>query len=211
MASTVVSVLELKQELYQLRVKINMYSLLPNLKIYMKNFQSLIRRMRASANNAGAFVNLLNAEMEGLVKASSFNFGRMLYGDGTGLLATVSAYDGTTGAVTVDSVRNLIEGMIIDTYNGASKVSASSGLRVSYVDRTANKFYLTVPSGVTPTFASNYAIYLQNSKGLEKTGLGAIFSESDTLYGLTRLITLGFHHIQIALQKKFLMQLFKQH
>ena len=145
------------------------------------------KAMRASANNAGAFVNLLNAEMEGLIKASSFNFGRMLYGDGSGLLATVSAYNAGTGAITVDSVRNLIEGMIIDVYNASAvKVSASSGLRVSYVDRTNNIFYLSVPAGVTPTFSATHEVYIQNSKGLEITGLGAIFSDSATLYGLTR-------------------------
>ncbi len=143
------------------------------------------KAMRASANSAGAFVNLLNAEMEGLVKASSFNFGRMLYGDGTGLLATVSAFDSTTGAITVDSVRNLIEGMVVDTYNSSSKVDASSGKRISYVDRANNKFYLdATASGLS--FSSGYTVFLQNSKGLEITGLGAIFGSGATLYGLTK-------------------------
>ena len=58
------------------------------------------KAVRASENNAGAFVNLLNAEMEGLIASSSFNFGRMLFGDGSGILATVSSVSGTT--VTVD-------------------------------------------------------------------------------------------------------------
>lgn len=40
------------------------------------------KAVRASENSAGAFVDLLNAEMEGLVRASAFNFGRMLFGDG---------------------------------------------------------------------------------------------------------------------------------
>ena len=66
------------------------------------------KAVRASANNVGAFVNLLSDEMEGLVKASAFNLGRMLYGDGTGLLATVSSVDGQT--VACDKVNNLIEG-----------------------------------------------------------------------------------------------------
>ena len=144
------------------------------------------KAMRASANNAGAFVNILNAEMEGLIKASSFNFGRMLYGDGSGLLATVSSYSSSTGAISVDSVRNLIEGMIIDVYGSGVKVAASSGLRISYVDRVNNKFYLAVPTGITPTFESGHKVYLQNSKDLEITGLGAIFSDSVNLYGLTR-------------------------
>ena len=47
------------------------------------------KAVRASENNVGAFVNLLNAEMEGLLKASSFNFGRMLFGDGNGTLGKV--------------------------------------------------------------------------------------------------------------------------
>ncbi|MDE7076559.1 MAG: phage major capsid protein, partial [Clostridia bacterium] len=47
------------------------------------------KAMRASGNAAGAFVNLLNAEMEGLVAGAKANFARMLYGDGNGLLCTV--------------------------------------------------------------------------------------------------------------------------
>ena len=38
------------------------------------------KAIRASESSTGAFVNILNAEMEGLIKASTFNFGRMLYG-----------------------------------------------------------------------------------------------------------------------------------
>lgn len=143
------------------------------------------KAMRASANSAGAFVNLLNAEMEGLVKASSFNFGRMLYGDGSGLLATVSSFSSSDGAISVDSVRNLIEGMVVDVYNGATKVEASSGKRIKFVDRVNKKFYLDAAAS-SLTFAQNYTIFVQNSKGLEITGLGAIFGEGTTLYGLTK-------------------------
>ena len=49
------------------------------------------KAIRASENQSGAFVNLLNAEMEGLLKSSAFNFGRMLYGDGSGVLCKVSS------------------------------------------------------------------------------------------------------------------------
>ena len=49
------------------------------------------KAIRASQNNEGAFVNLLNDEMEGLVKASAFNLGRMIFGSSSGTLGTVSA------------------------------------------------------------------------------------------------------------------------
>lgn len=141
------------------------------------------KAIRASENNAGAFVNLLNDEMEGLIKASSFNFGRMLFGDGTGLLATVQSFDSSTKAITCDTVKNLIEGMVIDTYATSGKVANSSGVRIKYVDRVNKKVYM---EDSTVTFSANDTLYVQNSKDFEITGLGKIFSNSTTLYGLTR-------------------------
>ena len=45
------------------------------------------KAIKTSENIAGAFVNLLNGEMEGLLKASKFHFSRMLYGNGSGKLS----------------------------------------------------------------------------------------------------------------------------
>ena len=137
------------------------------------------KAIRASANNIGAFVNLLSDEMEGLVKASSFNLGRMLFGDGTGLLATVADYD--DGTFTCDKVKNLIEGMVVDIYNGETLVEA--GLRINYVDRVNKTFSV---NGATAEIQEGYKVYVQGSKDFEITGLGKIFSDSETLYGLSR-------------------------
>lgn len=144
------------------------------------------KAIRASQNNAGAFVNLLNDEMEGLIKASSFNFGRMLYGDGSGLLATVSAFSSSTKAITCanSDVKNLIEGLVIDIYTGTNL--KASGLRITYVDRANKCFYVDMPSNPSYTIAKDDTIYVQGSKGLEITGLGKIFSSSETLYGVSR-------------------------
>ena len=140
------------------------------------------KAIRASSNSAGAFVNLLNDEMEGLVKASSFNLSRMLYGDGSGVLATVNSYEG--GAVIFDSVKNLIEGMVIDTYNGDEIVPALSGLRIKYVDRTTKKVVFTISPSTE--FAPGFKIYVQKSKDNEITGLGAIFKKDGSLYGVDK-------------------------
>ncbi len=137
------------------------------------------KAIRASANNTGAFVNLLNDEMEGLIKASSFNFGRMIFGDGSGLLCTVSSYASSTRAVTMDTVKNLIEGMVCDIFNGTTKVGTE---RITYVDRAAKKVYFTG----SIAFAATYTVYVQNSKGHEISGLGKLFDGSSTLYGVSR-------------------------
>lgn len=141
------------------------------------------KAVRASENNAGAFVNLLNAEMEGLVRSSSFNFGRMLFGDGSGVLCTVDSVSGNT--VTVDTVINLIEGMCVDFLSSAgAEISGATARRIVAVDRDQKKFIVSgnALSGV----AEGNLVCVQGSYNLELTGLGAIFKSTGTLYGLDR-------------------------
>ncbi len=140
------------------------------------------KAIRASENSVGAFVNLLNAEMEGLVKASQFNFGRMLFGDGTGTIATVE--DVTEGVITVDSVKNMVEGLVIDVYSDAGEKTLSNA-RIVAIDRL-NKT-VEIDKTFDDEIDEDYFFTVQNSYGKELTGLGAIFGEGD-LYGVARSV-----------------------
>ena len=141
------------------------------------------KAVRASENNAGAFVNLLNAEMEGLVRSSAFNFGRMLFGDGSGVLCKVKSAAGNT--ITADSVINLIEGMCVDILSSAgAEISGASARRITAVDRDKNTF--TVSGNTLSGVEANNLVCVQGSYNLELTGLGAIFQSTGTLYGLDR-------------------------
>ncbi len=145
------------------------------------------KAIRASNDDAGAFVNLLTAEMEGLLESSKFNLGRMLYGDGSGKLANISSANSTKNTITLDNVQNIVEGMTIDIYDGNSAVSGFQGVRIVSVDRATK--VITISAEITSTFVSNankYAIYVQNSKDQELTGLEAIFATSGSIYGLSR-------------------------
>ncbi|MBR1676049.1 MAG: phage major capsid protein [Clostridia bacterium] len=142
------------------------------------------KAMRASSNDAGAFVNLLNAEMEGLLKASSYHFGRMLFGDGTGILASVISAAGTT--TTCVDVKNIIEGVVVDFITAAGeKISGATGRRVLAVDRVNNNF--TVSGSELPaSIVTGTKIVVQGSYNNEITGLGAIFKTTGSIYGLNR-------------------------
>lgn len=144
------------------------------------------KAIRASQNSAGAFVNLLNAEMDGLLKASKFNFGRMLYGDGTGHIATTVQNTGTTyNQITVDSIKGLMEGMVIDMYSAlGAKDATFSGARIVAIDRATKIVTLSVTA--QSAYGAGYKIYVQGSKDNELTGLEAIFGNSATIYGLNR-------------------------
>ena len=110
----------------------------------LKNLYGVIeisdKAIRASRSAEGAFVNLLNDEMDGLVKSASFNFGRMLFGDGSGKLATISS--GAEKVYTVDSTRNLAEGMIVDVYDKSGS-QTTSGRTVTAIDRENNTVTLS--------------------------------------------------------------------
>lgn len=141
------------------------------------------KAVRASENSAGAFVDLLNAEMEGLLRSSAFNFGRMLFGDGSGILCTVSAVTGNV--VTVDSVKNVIEGMTVDVLDAdGDQVSGVTARRITAVDRTGKT--VTLSGGALTGVASGCTLCVQGSHNLELTGLGAIFKDDGSLYGLSR-------------------------
>lgn len=141
------------------------------------------KAIRASENSAGAFVNLLTAEMEGLIKASSFNFGRMLYGDGSGTLANIT--ENGTNNVTVDSTKNLIEGLVVDIVSTGGSV-AKSGLRITSIDQTNKIVTLSGANFTASDYKTGYILCVQGSYGLEITGLGAIFNSTSDIYGLSR-------------------------
>ena len=141
------------------------------------------KAIRASQNSVGAFVNLLNAEMEGLLEASKFNFGRMLYGDGTGMI-TQTTSDVTGNAIPVESVKCLMEGMTIDVYTpDGMKNTEISGSRIDSIDRVYKTIYIS--KCAENDVEEGSMIYVQGSKDNELTGLEAVFGEDD-IYGLCR-------------------------
>ena len=142
------------------------------------------KAIRASENSTGAFVNLLTSEMEGLIKASAFNFGRMLYGDGTGKLATIT--DNDTNNVVVDSTKNLIEGMVVDILTPSGAVLKST-LRITAINKETKTVTLSTNQLTKGSYAdAENILCVQGSYNNEITGLGAIFNTTGNLYGLNR-------------------------
>ena len=142
------------------------------------------KALRASSSDEGAFVNLLNNEMQSLIKSASFNFGRMLYGDGQGLLCEVVKNNANNTLIVTDS-RCVIEGMLVDFYMGDMPIAESEGLRIVSVNRETNEIAV---SGNIGAVQGGAKMYLQGAHGYELTGLKAIF-EKNTLYGVDRTFT----------------------
>ena len=143
------------------------------------------KALRASANNEGAFVNLLNDEMQTLIKSASFNFGRMLYGDGTGYISTVSMIE-EGSKLTMTDVNGIVEGMIVDFGNEKGEIiSYATGYKVVSVDREKKVVIFSGEEDLMDCIPVNAKMYLHDCKGYELTGLKAIFGDGE-LYGVDR-------------------------
>ncbi len=141
------------------------------------------KAIRASANSEGAFVNLLNDEMQGLIKSAKRNFSRMLFGDGTGKIAAYVTAKGNV--MTLDTVKGLEGGMYIDIYSSAGSVTQEKQ-KILTVDREGNKITVEGANWTENSIAAGSYIARHGTPlGCELTGLGAIFSDS-SLYGVDR-------------------------
>lgn len=135
--------------------------------------------------SGGAMANALDTEVKAAYDTAKWNVGRALFGNGTGVLTTISALGTAGNTITVADTKYVKEGLLIDIYatGGSSPQTNGAARRIVAVDR-ANKT-ITI-DGTAATFSAGF-ITVQNSYNREITGLGAIFDDNiSTLYGLTK-------------------------
>ena len=157
-----------------------------NITMPLKNIYGTIeisdKALRASRDSSGAFVNLLDAEMEGLIASAKQNFQRMLFGDGTGMLCELETkVNSTTYKLDkADKVKEYFRGMkvTVRTHDGEI-VEGGDGIYIESVDKSAGT--ITFSNSVADT-AINGSVFVYGSELNELTGLGAIFDLNE-LYG----------------------------
>ena len=143
------------------------------------------KAIRASANNEGAFVNLLNDEMQSLINSASYNFGRMVFGDGNGYLTTVNG-EITEDAVVVNDISDLSVGMTIDFYNDEGNILEDyQSVVIREIDVPTKKVYFNTDTDFTESLPQTARLHMANMEGYELTGLQALFSQKD-IYGHAR-------------------------
>lgn len=156
-----------------------------NITLPLKNIYGTIeisdKAIRASRDSSGAFVNLLNAEMDGLISSAKQNFQRMLFGDGSGKLFTIG--DAVNDYVyKVDKVKEYYVGMQIEVKLKNGNFSSDGAATITAVD-LKNKT-VTFDMEFVDLISEGTA-YVQGSYNNEITGLGAIF-DSTSLYGVSK-------------------------
>ena len=143
------------------------------------------KALRASANDEGAFVNLLNDEMQDLIKSANYNFGRMLYGDGTGFLAMITGCTATENVANIADDKGIVEGMLVDLISMDGSTVYGTAYKVVSVDHEAKTMKVKGDKPLSEVVSGISQVYMHGCKGYEITGLGAIFHAAN-LYGVDR-------------------------
>ena len=143
------------------------------------NIEISDKTIKLGSKSESSMIDALDREVRSAFDATNWNLGRALFGDGSGVLCKIKAVEKDT-IVTVDSAKNLKEGMIVDTYSTGGSTPTEKERRIIAIDRANNKVYLSSPTSATTGFMT-----LQNSYNREITGLGAVMNATDAsvIYG----------------------------
>lgn len=152
-----------------------------------KNFGArfaISERLIKSSSTDAAFVEALDLEMKEILRDSQDNLNVQLFGDGTGVRATVN---GTSSAATftVDDARYLFPNQVIDVIDASALPTVTklkSGAVILNVDRESGE--VTIDSSVS--VEDGDIVTIANSYGMEVTGLKAIMTKDNTIYGINR-------------------------
>lgn len=155
---------------------------------------SLSDRLIKSSATGASFVNALDLEMKEMFRDAKDNLNRQMFGDGTGTLALCTAVEaqGET-VIAVDNTRYFAEGMVIDTIDMTANPPAAENVGHTIVAIDEANSTITVTPTLTAATAIGDAICISGSYGLEITGLDAIMTPNNTIYGVTRATNTWFN------------------
>lgn len=149
------------------------------------------KTMRASRSERGAFVSLLEADLEDAMSDAKDNLARQVFGDSTGIMATFSAA-ANVATLPVSSTQYFAEGQLIDICdNTGTPVANGTEREIIAVDDVANTITVSGTANITTT-ATAIAV-LSGNYGLELTGFGSVFTPDNTLYNVARATNKWFN------------------
>lgn len=146
------------------------------------------KTMKASRSKQGAFLSLLEADLEDAQADAKDNMARQVFGDGTGVLTNFKVNAANT-TLNVDNVMYLAEGQWVDVVDAGGNVTVAKR-EVIAVDDITNQVTL---SGAAIATATTDRLVINGNYGMELTGFKAVFTPNNTLYGIDRTTNKWFN------------------
>lgn len=133
------------------------------------------KTIRATKTDQGAFLRAVTSETKGMVDDLGNEVNRELFGNGDGILATVTT-GATSDTQTVSSTQYLEEGMLIDFQGGGDNLAKE-------IKTINSETSITLTASITTTTADTIRIAGVGATD-ELNGLGLIVNNTGTLEGI---------------------------
>ncbi len=159
----------------------------------LKNFYAKIeisdKALRASGDNSGSVVNLLNAEMEGLLNSAKNEFGKMLF-EGSGYTTAYVKETATLpGTLYLDSIDKIDYNGYYYVFSDDNELNSTlSRICVYSIDKKNNSIFVE-ESGTIKKGARLCTYDTSNIPKVYLTGLFDLFSDIPKVYGLHKSVT----------------------
>lgn len=145
-------------------------------------------------SNRSVLIDTVRDMMDASYEAAEWNVSRMLFGDGKGVLAQITAAVTTSSPkIKVDDVTKLMTGLVIDIYAPAASVGtapSTAAVQIIAIDENAKEITLSAnpTAALSSAASSSYGfITVQGSYGREITGLSSVFDNTVTsIYGVNK-------------------------
>lgn len=152
-------------------------------------------------SSSAVLTNAVTDAVEASYDAAKWNVGRMVFGDGTGMLANITAAVTTSSAeLTVNDTSRLIEGLVVDIYALGGTTPSTAAVQIISINHQTGKVLLSSnPSAAISSATGGVYGFLvvQGSYKKEITGLGKIFAPASStstdvgyeIYGVPKATT----------------------
>lgn len=118
---------------------------------------------------------------------SQYDMGRMLYGDGSGILSILTAVGTGVNTVSVSTLKHLALNQYIDIYTSAGVATVTNRL-ITSIDSTN----LTITfSGAADNFTVDDEVYITGNRNKEIAGLLAFINDGSSMPGTKGIATIG--------------------
>ncbi len=167
----------------------------------LKNFYGTLeisdKALRASAGDGNGFVNLLNEEMQSLINSAKLNFGRMLFGNGSGVLSTV--IKSSAPCIVVSDPQNFVKGMRV--WVQATDDEIYDNIEIIEVFRKpigeeSSILVRGIAASDIAKIGAGSLIYLEGPTDRDLTGLDALFNSDYYPYGVSCDLITGYGYME---------------
>lgn len=138
--------------------------------------------MEQTKSNQGAFVNKLDQEVKGAAKDMRKDINRQVFGDGTGLLATLSSTVTTVKTHVVDSIQYLHVGDPVDVVKTTDGTTVTGGSSNSITALNAGAKSVVLNTAFDAATGAALGIYVEGNRNNEMDGLRNIVATTRTLH-----------------------------